>query len=128
MDQTMIKPISATSRFRGDILRKVYRVWLVRKFLPVFLVEVAVLSFVLYQLAKTIFLQRVLENAMNVFFQNPPHVVSFFFWAFIDAKVFTKTLVIAVSIALVLVIRLVTQGLLRLFLVRENYFGNITKE
>ena len=117
--------MSATPRFRGEVLKRIYRVWLVRTFLPVLVIEVALFSFVLYQLAKAIFFQRILENAMSVFFQNPPHVFSFFLWAFVDARFATKILVIAVVAALALIIRQLTQGLLRFILVRQNYFGKI---
>ncbi len=122
---TTTQPINATPRFRGEILRRIYRVWLFRTFLPVLVIEVAVFSFILYELAKEIFFQRVAENAMNVFFQNPPHIMSFFFSAFMGAGWGVKILVAAVIVALVLVIRQITQGLLRFILVRQNYFAKI---
>lgn len=126
MNMNTITPsVSATPRFRGEVLNKVYRVWLFRKFIPVLLIEVALFSFILYKLTKTIFLQRILENAMNVFFQNPTHIFSFFVWAFMDARFATKFLVIGVVITLALVIRQVTQGLLRFILVRQNYFAQV---
>ena len=117
--------INATPRFRGEILRQIYRVWLFRTFLPVLIIEVAVFSFIIYELAQAIFFQRVVENAMNVFFQDPPRIMSFFLWAFIDAPWGTKILAIAVVVALVLVIRQITQGLLRFILVRQNYFAKV---
>lgn len=120
---TTIPSVSATPRFRGEVLNKVYRVWLFRKFLPVLLIEVAIFSFILYELAKAIFFQRVLENGMNVFFQSPLHIFSFFTGAFMDARFATKMLVIAIAIVFSLVIRQVTQGLLRFILVRQNYFA-----
>ena len=125
MNIPLADSMNTTPRFRGELLKKIYRVWLVRTFLPVLLIEVAVFSFILYELAKAVFFQRILENAMSVFFQNPPHVFSFFLWAFVDARFATKVLVIAVIVALVLVIRQLTQGLLRFILVRQNYFGKI---
>ena len=125
MNIPLTDSMNTTSRFRGELLKKIYRVWLVRTFLPVLLIEVAVFSFILYELAKAVFFQRIIENAMNVFFQNPPHVFSFFLSAFVDARFATKILVIAVVAALALVIRQLTQGLLRFILVRQNYFGKI---
>lgn len=122
---TTIQPINATPRFRGEILRQIYRVWLFRTFLPVLIIEVAVFSFIVYELGKEIFFQRVLENAMNVFFQNPSHVMSFFFSAFMGTGWGVKILVAAIIAALVLVIRQITQGLLRFILVRQNYFAKI---
>ncbi len=126
MDTNTISPsVNTSPRFKGEILNKIYRVWLLRTFLPVLLLEIAVFSFILYYLGKAIFFQRIIENAMNVFFQNPPQILSFFLWAFVDAKIATKMLVIAVVIALALVIRQITQGILRYILVRQNYFAKI---
>lgn len=119
--------INAMPRFRGELLRKIYRVWLFRTFLPVLVIEVAVFSFIFYELAKVVFFQRIIENAVNVFFQNPPHVMSFFLSAFVDAQWGTKILVIAVIAAFVLVIRQITQGLLRFILVRQNYFAKVAQ-
>lgn len=125
---TPTQSIHAIPRFRGEILRQIYRVWLFRRFLPVLVLEVAVFSFIFYELAKIIFLQRIMENAMNVFFQNPSRVFSFFLWAFLDASFTTKILVIAIIAALVLVLRQLIQGLLRFILVRQNYFAKIEKQ
>ncbi len=125
---TINSSVNVTPRFRGEVLKKIYRVWLFRTFLPVLLIEVAVFSFILYELAKAVFFQRVIENAMNVFFQNPPHILSFFLWAFVDARFATKILVIAMIAAVVLVIRQLTQGLLRFILVKQNYFGKIEQK
>ena len=116
----------SNAQFRGEVLQRIYRVWLFRTLLPVLLIEVAVFSFVLYELGKAVFFQRVLENAMNVSFQNPSHVFSFFLWAFVDARFGTQLLVIAVSVAIVFVIRQLTQGLLRFILVRQNYFSKVS--
>ena len=123
--KTITPPISVTSRFRGEVLNKIYRVWLFRTFLPVLIGEIVVFSFVLYELGKVIFFQRILENAMNVFFQNPTHLVSFFVFAFADARLATKALIVVVAIILALLIRQITQGLLRYILVRQNYFGKV---
>lgn len=125
---TPTQSINATPRFRGEILRQIYRVWLFRTFLPVLIIEVAIFSFIFYGLAKQVFFQRVIENAMNVFFQNPPQVMSFFLSAFIDARLGTKVLVMGGIIALALVIRQLTQGLLRFILVRQNYFAKVAQE
>ena len=125
MNTTSTNSIDAAPRFRGEILKRIYRVWLFRTFLPVLVIEVAVFSFVLYELAKAVFFQRIIENSMHVFFQNPPHIFSFFVSAFIDARFGTKVLIIVVLVAVALIIRQLTQGLLRFILVRQNYFGKI---
>lgn len=65
---------------------------------------------------------------MNVFFQNPSHIFSFFVWAFVDAGLGNKILAIGVVVVLALIIRQVTQGILRLILVRQNYFAAVGQE
>jgi len=124
---TTTETMNVAPRFHGQVLNRIYRVWLFRKFLPVLLSEVVVLSVVFYELAKLIFLQRIAENAMNVFFQNPSHIFSFFVWAFVDARFGIKVLVVAIVVAIALVIRQVTQGLLRYILIRQNYFAKVGK-
>lgn len=107
-------------------MKQIYRVWLWRKFLPILLIEVGILSFIIYEFAQAVFLQRVMENAMNVFFQNPPHIFSFFILAFVGTGFATKVLIVAIIVALALVIRHITQGILRFILVRENYFSKVS--
>ncbi|MDP3778916.1 MAG: hypothetical protein Q8R30_02605 [bacterium] len=124
---TISDSMNAAPRFRGQVLNRIYRVWLFRKFLPVLLIEVAVFSIVLYGLAKVIFFQRIAENAMNVFFQNPSHIFSFFVWAFVDARFGIKILVVAIVVAIALVIHQITQGLLRYILIRQNYFAKVNQ-
>ncbi|MDP3770615.1 MAG: hypothetical protein U1A25_02465 [Candidatus Sungbacteria bacterium] len=126
METPTVNSLSASPQFKGQVLKQIYRVWLWRKFLPILVIEVAVLSFIIYELAQAVFLQRVLENAMNVFFQNPPHIFSFFISAFVVTGFATKVLVIAVIGALVFAIRHITQGFLRFILVRENYFSKVS--
>lgn len=121
-------PIHESSGFRGEILRQIYRVWLFRKFLPVLLVEVAVFSLIFYQLGQTVFVRRIAENAVNVFFSNPSGIISFFVTAFFHASRVTQFLSVAVVVLLALLIRHVTQGMLRFVLVRQNYFSKIAKK
>ncbi len=119
---------SALPRFRGEILRQVYRVWLVRRFLPVLLFEVAVLSIFLYQLGRVTFVRRVVENALNVLFLNPSAIFVFFAGAFLHAPLITKMMSIGFVILVALVVRHMTQGALRFILVKQNYFSRIEKQ
>lgn len=116
------------SRFRGEVLNKIYRVWLFRKLLPVLLVEVVVLSAVLFFLGRSIFLQRVMENGLKVFFLNPPQIIYFLTDAFWGAPLVTKVFSVAVLVVLAFLVRHLTQGILRLILVRENYFSRVKGE
>lgn len=120
--------LKTQSKFRGEVLNKVYRVWLFRKLLPVLLAEVLALTLVLYFLGRTVFIQRVIENALNVLFLNPPQIVAFGVDAFSDATLLTKIFSIAVVVFLALSVRHLTQGFLRLILVKENYFAKIKNQ
>ena len=112
-------------KLRGQVLRQVYRVWLFRKLLPVVVGEVLVLVLILYQLGQAVFFQRILENALNVFFASPSRIISFGVSAFVQAPWLTRILGAGSLILLALLLRHITQGILRLILVRENYFSKI---
>lgn len=112
-----------SARFRGQVLARVYRVWLFRKLLPVMVAEIVILAVVIFWLTRAVFIRRVVENAFNVFFTNPPAVFSFAVSAFVHAGTFTQVLVVMIAVALALFVRHLTQGILRLILVRENFFG-----
>ncbi|MBI3630732.1 MAG: hypothetical protein HY221_00105 [Candidatus Sungbacteria bacterium] len=114
-------------RFRGQVLKRVYRVWLFRRLLPVLIAEIAILAFVLYALAKIIFVQRVLGNSLNVLFTRPQGILSFAVQAFLHAPVETEVLAFGVMVLAALLLRHLTQGLLRFILVKENYFAKAGK-
>lgn len=122
-----IQTISATPRFKGEILRQIYRVWLFRKLLPVLILEIVLFAAVLYFLGRAVFIQRVFENALNVLFSDPPQIFSFVVKAFVNAKFATQVFTLVAAVFLALVLRSVTQGILRLILVRENYFSRVGK-
>ena len=48
--------LTKQSKFRGEVLNKIYRVWLFRKLLPVLAAEILVLSAALYFLCRSIFI------------------------------------------------------------------------
>lgn len=125
--ETITPPASAAGapRFRGEMMRQIYRVWLFRKLLPVLLLEIAVIAAVLYQLGKAVFLQRIFENGTNVLFNNPSGILSFVISAFTNAPVFTKILAIGFAALIALILRHLTQGMLRFILVRANYFSKL---
>lgn len=116
-----------TSKFRGEILRKIYRVWLFRKLLPILVGEILLLAVVLYFLGRAVFVQRVLENLLNVLFSSPSKIVFFGYSAFVNSTLATKILTAVGAAALALLLRSITQGILRLILVRENYFSRVRK-
>lgn len=113
-------------QFKGQVLNKIYRVWLLRKLLPVLILEVVILAAVLYVLGRTVFIQRVFENALNVLFVNPSQIVGFVVDAFARAPLLTQILSVLLAILLAFLIRHLTQGALRLILIKENYFSKIS--
>ncbi|MBI3274165.1 MAG: hypothetical protein HYZ69_03395 [Candidatus Colwellbacteria bacterium] len=114
-------------KLRGDILKQIYRVWLFRKLAPVLLLEAVLISLFLYQMGEIVFVQRVIENAATVFFNDPPHIFQFFISAFTHAPVLTKVMTLSILLLVALILRHITQGVLRLILVRENFFSSLPK-
>lgn len=127
MNNFAVENISQPPRFRGSILKQVYRVWLWRRLMPVVIAEVVVLSFVIYALARLIFVERVLQNGLSVIFARPEGIGSFLMRGFLQASVPTQALMVGIVILVALLIRHLTQGILRFILVRENYFGTVQK-
>ena len=122
MNTVPSSPVSVPSRFRGETLNKIYRIWLFRKLAPVLVLEIIALSLLLYGLAKFVFVERVIENASRIFFQHPSGIVFFGIAAFFHAPIATKLITVALVVLVALLVRLVTQGILRFILVKENYF------
>lgn len=113
------------TQLKGQVLRQVYRVWLFRKLLPVLILEVLVLTSILYWLGRAVFFQRILENALKVLFLEPQQIFDFIFVMFAKATSLARILGFLVLVLFVLIVRHFTQGLLRLILVRENYFSRL---
>lgn len=125
--QNIGSPSVSPPHFRGQILNRIYRVWLFRKLAPVLFGEIVVLALLVYGFGRLVFVQRVIENAANVFFRDPSGIFSFTIAAFLHAPAGTKLIVAGAIVLAALVIRLVTQGILRFILVKENYFRQIQK-
>lgn len=121
----VITEVHSGTRFRGDILRRIYRVWLIRRLAPVLVIEVAVLSALLYGLGRLVFVERIFTNGLAVLFREPSEIPSFAVSAFLHAPIMAQLVSIALIVLVALLIRLITQGILRFILVRENYFGKI---
>ncbi len=118
---------NATPRFRGQLLQKIYRVWLFRTLLPVLLVEVVALSVLLYAVGQLIFVERIVENATRVLFSDPVQIFKFIGAAFLHATLLEEVLVLALAVALAFLVHHLTQGFLRFILVRQNYFSKVGK-
>ena len=114
----------AAPRLRGQVLRKIYRIWLWRKLVPMLVIETAILTFVFIRLSTLVFMQRIIENATTVLFNSPSSIVSFAVSTFATASRLEQFLAVGFVILGVLFVRHLTQGVLRWILVRANYFGN----
>ncbi|OHA00505.1 MAG: hypothetical protein A3C07_01495 [Candidatus Sungbacteria bacterium RIFCSPHIGHO2_02_FULL_47_11] len=114
---------TATTKFKGELLNHVYRVWLFRKLVPVLVAEIVILSVVFYYLGRAVFVQRVFENALKVLFADPPQIVSFIVSTFLHTGLAVQILAGVIMVLLAFLVRHLTQGLLRLILVREDYFS-----
>ena len=117
--------VSPRMRYRGQVLNQVYRVWLFRKLMPVLAVEIIAVAGLIYGLARSVFVAHVLENAIKVSSGNPIQIVSFFVSAFNHTSIVTKGVMLGLAVVVALLLRSITQGILRLILVRQNYFGRI---
>lgn len=127
MNEIMTPSAVSLPRFRGEILRQVYRVWLFRRLVPVLIAEAIIVALLLYGLGRLVFVQRVAENALAVLFRDPAGLFQFTLSAFVNAPIATKLLTLAFLSGAALVIRGITQGILRLILVKQNYFGRVGK-
>ena len=114
--------LRVSSKFKGQILRKVYRVWLLRRFTPVVAIELALMTFLVSELGRVVFVQRIVENATNVLFTHPQGFMNFMVAMFTNASTGERFLGLSIIVFVALTIRHLTQGLLRWILVKENYF------
>ena len=122
---TAVDGAAVLPRFKGEIIRKVYRVWLLRKLLPILFLEVGALSFLLSQLAKVAFVQRVVENALTILFAHPGRVPAFVLTTFTASSLGKEFLGVSILVVVALLVRHITQGMLRWVLVQVNYFGKV---
>jgi len=114
-----------TPQFKGQVLKQVYRVWLIRRWLPVLILEILLLSALLYWFGRIVFVQRLLENWFKIFFFHPFQTIPFVISSFAKTELVTKIVSIALVVLLALLLRSITQGILRLILVKKNYFGKV---
>ena len=119
--------VAGSARFRGEVLKQIYRVWLFRRLAPVLGAEVVITALVLYGIGRFVFVERVLGNALAVLFRDPAAIFQFAVGAFVNAPVLTKLLGLGFLAGAALVVRGITQGILRLILVRQNYFAKVGK-
>jgi len=80
---------------KNKIVWKVYLVWLFKRIIPLFILEIAFLILVLFFLGKLVFVQKVFENAFLISAQNPLTVAVYMFGAFWQTSILKKVIVLA---------------------------------
>lgn len=123
MNETIRQSVVPNPRFRGEILRRIWRVWFLRRFLPVLAVEVVGLTLFAYWLSHAVFVRRIIENALNVLFDNPAKVIEFVIFAFLYASIAVKALAFTVLVLLTLLVWKIGKALVRYAMVKEHYFA-----
>lgn len=89
----------AISKYMNNILKnkiiwKVYFIWLFKRIIPLFVLELIFLTLVFYFLGKLVFVQKVFENAFFSSAQNPLLVASYMFKAFLSTSLVKKIIVL----------------------------------
>jgi hypothetical protein len=79
---------------KNKIAWKVYFIWLFKRIIPLFILEIIFLVLVFYFLGKVVFVQKVFENAFMFSAQNPIMVASYMLKAFLSTSLIKKIIVL----------------------------------
>ena len=91
---------------KTTIMRRVKAIWFFRRVLPFLAVELALVAIVLQQIASSVFVNHVIQNAaVHTFERSPVMFADFFFRAFLNTETLIQTLVIASLIGSVFLLR-----------------------
>ena len=104
MSHPMDTPLSPY--IKTTVLRRARAIWFTRRVLPFLLLEAMAVAFVVRQLAASIFLNSVLQNAMvHTFTRSPIMIADFFFRAFLNTNTLVQLLVLASTLMGILLMR-----------------------
>ena len=78
---------------KNKIAWKIYFIWLFKRVLPLFILELIILTLALFFLGKMVFVQKVFENAFLSSAQNPLVVAIYMFKAFWATSLIKKFLI-----------------------------------
>jgi len=81
---------------KNKIVWKIYFVWLFKRIIPLFILELVLLTFVLYFLGKLVFVQKVFENALLASMQNPILLASYMFRAFGSTSLIKQIIIVVI--------------------------------
>lgn len=82
------------NNIKNKVVWKIYFVWLFKRIIPLFILEIIFLVLVFYFLGKLVFVQSVFENAFLLSAQNPFLVASYMFRAFMGTSLVKKIIVL----------------------------------
>ena len=77
---------------KNKIAWKIYFVWLFKRIIPLFILELVILVLALFFLGKLVFVQKVFENAFLSGAQNPFIVAVYMFKAFWTTSILKKVI------------------------------------
>ena len=81
---------------KNKVAWKIYFVWLFKRIIPLFILEIIFLVLVFYFLGKLVFVQQVFENAFLSSMQNPIVVASYMFKAFLSTSAVKKIIILII--------------------------------
>ena len=97
--------ITPSIQLKKRIMRRVYAIWLLRK-IPWLAGELAVVLFIASQAAAQIFVNRVLQNAVeHSFTRSPATLFSYFFKAFFHTGFLVQALLIGLTVLVAIATR-----------------------
>jgi len=82
------------NNIKNKVAWKIYFVWLFKRIIPLFILEIVLLILVFYFLGRLVFVQRVFENAFLSSLQNPFLVASYMFKAFFSTTLIKKMIIV----------------------------------
>ena len=91
--------------FKNRIIWKVYSAWFFKRILPLFLLELAMITGGLYIVARFVFVEKVVSHTLFLASANPLELFYYLLYAFAKTKWLTKLAIIALLSFGVLVLR-----------------------
>ena len=82
--------MNTNEQLQENIMRRVYGVWFLRRVLPVAIFEVLFIALAVNLFAESVFIARVVENAVGILKDSPWAVASFLWSAFWNSRLEVK--------------------------------------
>lgn len=81
---------------KNKIVWKIYFVWLFKRIIPLFILELVLLILIFYFLGKLVFVQKVFENALLASMQNPILLASYMLRAFLGTSLVKQVVIVGI--------------------------------